>query len=96
MSVLAALARRGIKVLVAADEPRGFEAEVRAVPRAELAGLADFMIAVGGDGTLLEAARLVAGRDVPLLGINRGRLGFLTDVLPQEVAAYDRRTRRAG
>jgi NAD+ kinase len=85
--VLAALARRGIKVLVAADEPSDLGAEVKAVPRAELGGLADFMIAVGGDGTLLEAARLVAGRDVPLLGINRGRLGFLTDVLPQDVAA---------
>jgi NAD+ kinase len=57
------------------------------VPRAELAAQADFMIAVGGDGTLLEAARLVAGREVPLLGINRGRLGFLTDVLPLDVAA---------
>src|SRR5260221_7993208 len=49
--------------------------------------MADFTIGVGGDGTLLEAARLVAGRDVPLLGISRGRLGFLTDVLPQEVAS---------
>ena len=86
VAVLAALARRGIKVLVAADEPRNFAADVQAVPRHELGGLADFMIAVGGDGTLLEAARLVAGREVPLLGINRGRLGFLTDVLPQDVA----------
>ena len=34
----------------------------------------------------LQAARLVVGRNVPLLGINRGRLGFLTDVLPQDVA----------
>jgi len=87
VAVLAALARRGIKVLLAADEPRDFAPEVKSVPRGELAGLADFIIAVGGDGTLLEAARLVAGRDVPLLGINRGRLGFLTDVLPQEVAS---------
>lgn len=86
-AVLAALARRGIEALVAADEPGGFSDGVRAVPRAELAANADFMIAVGGDGTLLHAARLVAGRDVPLLGINRGRLGFLTDVLPQDVTA---------
>jgi NAD+ kinase len=86
-AVLAALVRRGVKVLVAADEPGQFRAGVTAVPRPELAAAADFMIAVGGDGTLLEAARLVAGREVPLLGINRGRLGFLTDVLPQEVGA---------
>ncbi len=86
-AALAALARRGIKVLVAADEPGDFGSAARAVARAELASKADFMIAVGGDGTLLEAARLVAGREVPLLGINRGRLGFLTDVMPEDVAA---------
>jgi NAD+ kinase len=86
-AVLAALARRAVAVLVPADEPGDFGGAARVVPRAELAAQADFMIAVGGDGTLLEAARLVAGREVPLLGINRGRLGFLTDVLPQDVAA---------
>jgi NAD+ kinase len=42
---------------------------------------------VGGEGALLQAARLVVGREVPLLGINRGRLGFLTDVLPRDVGA---------
>jgi len=86
-AVLAALARRAVAVLVPSDEPGNFGDAARTVPRAELAAQADFMIAVGGDGTLLEAARLVAGREVPLLGINRGRLGFLTDVMPQEVAA---------
>jgi len=43
---------------------------------------ADLIIAIGGDGTLLYAAGLVAGHPIPLLGINRGRLGFLTDVGP--------------
>ncbi len=46
---------------------------------------ADLIIAIGGDGTLLYAARLVAGHSVPLLGINRGRLGFLTDVSPNSM-----------
>jgi len=86
-AVLAALGRRGVEALVPADEPGHFGVQARPVPRSELAAQASFMIAVGGDGTLLHAARLVAGRDVPLLGINRGRLGFLTDVLPQEVTA---------
>jgi NAD+ kinase len=45
----------------------------------------DLMIAIGGDGTLLYAAGLVAEHEIPLLGINRGRLGFLTDVLPQDM-----------
>jgi NAD+ kinase len=51
-------------------------------PEGEFASRADLIVAIGGDGTLLYAARLVAGRPVPLLGINRGRLGFLTDVGP--------------
>ena len=87
LAVLAALGRRGAGALVPDDEPGEFGPLAQRVPRAELAAQADFMIAVGGDGTLLQAARLVVGRDVPLLGINRGRLGFLTDVLPQNVAA---------
>ena len=87
MAVLAALDRRGVGAFVAADEPGELGPLAQLVPRAELAAKARFMIAVGGDGTLLQAARLVVGHDVPLLGINRGRLGFLTDVLPQNVAA---------
>lgn len=86
LAALAALARRGVAALVPADEPGEFGPLAQAIPRAELATRANYMIAVGGDGTLLQAARLVVGRDVPLLGINRGRLGFLTDVLPQNVA----------
>jgi NAD+ kinase len=86
-AVLAVLAHRGVLALVAAEEPGDFGAPVRSVPRAELAAQANYMVAVGGDGTLLRAARLVVGREVPLLGINRGRLGFLTDVLPRNVGA---------
>ena len=48
----------------------------------DFATRAELIVAIGGDGTLLYAARLVAGHAVPLLGVNRGRLGFLTDVSP--------------
>ena len=48
---------------------------------------ADLVIAVGGDGTMLYAGSLVRDHDVPLLGINRGRLGFLADVTPDEMLA---------
>ena len=42
----------------------------------------DLVIVVGGDGTILNAARSLVDFDVPLLGINLGRLGFLTDITP--------------
>ncbi len=45
----------------------------------------DLIIVVGGDGSLLSAARMAIKVDVPVIGINRGRLGFLTDILPQEI-----------
>jgi NAD+ kinase len=48
----------------------------------------DLIIVVGGDGTLLQAARLLAKHDVCLLGINLGRLGFLTDIYPTEIEKY--------
>jgi NAD+ kinase len=67
----------------AASVPGG----VQVVPVPELIQRADLVIAIGGDGTLLYAAGLVAEHDIPLLGINRGRLGFLTDVLPQDMVA---------
>ncbi len=47
---------------------------------AELPARADLAVIVGGDGTLLSCARLMAERDVPLVGVNLGRLGFLTDI----------------
>jgi NAD+ kinase len=53
----------------------------------ELVGRAQLVIAIGGDGTLLYAAGLVAESGIPLLGINRGRLGFLTDVMPQDMVS---------
>ena len=85
------LAARGIATLVAADaEATAFHpaaASIERVAEPELAERAELVLAIGGDGTLLYAARLVAHRGVPLLGINRGRLGFLTDVLPQDITA---------
>lgn len=55
------------------------------VEREELGERADLVVAVGGDGTMLYAARLVARHGVPLVGINRGRLGFLADVGPEDM-----------
>ncbi len=59
----------------------------RLVSRAEIASQCDLCIVVGGDGTLLGAARSLAAANVPLLGVNIGRLGFLVDVSPDDLPA---------
>jgi NAD+ kinase len=45
----------------------------------------DLLICIGGDGTVLRAARTVVPHPVPILGVNMGRLGFLTEVRPSEI-----------
>jgi NAD+ kinase len=55
-----------------------------------ISGFADYIdlgIIVGGDGSMLSASRKMASLGIPLLGINRGRLGFLTDISPDEIEA---------
>jgi NAD+ kinase len=52
----------------------------------------DLLITLGGDGSLLRAARLTASRSIPILGINMGRLGFLAEVQPAEWPDRTRQT----
>ncbi|MGQ9693223.1 MAG: NAD(+)/NADH kinase [Thermodesulfobacteriota bacterium] len=56
-----------------------------ACARAEMGRLIDFLIVLGGDGTLLSAVRDVAGKNVPILGVNLGGLGFLTEITLEEL-----------
>src|SRR3990167_8814997 len=51
---------------------------------AALAKGADLIIVVGGDGSMLYAAQLAVDQELRVLGINRGKLGFLTDIHPEE------------
>lgn len=48
---------------------------------------ADFVISMGGDGTFLKAASRVGAKEIPIIGVNMGRLGFLADVAPNEIEA---------
>lgn len=48
---------------------------------------ANVLISMGGDGTFLEAARRVGDKQIPILGVNMGRMGFLADVLPEDIEA---------
>ncbi len=58
---------------------------LRVCSRRMIGEVCDLIIVVGGDGSLLSAARVLSRFDVPVLGINRGRLGFLTDVSPEDI-----------
>ena len=84
--VLEHLTKRGIEVFAPEQAPGAADfAGTTRVDEAKFAEHVALCIAIGGDGTLLHAARHVAHRNVPLLGINRGRLGFLTDVSPEHM-----------
>src|SRR6476620_1598186 len=47
---------------------------------------ADFAIVLGGDGSILRAARQMCSRQIPVLGVNLGKLGFLADVHPNDLS----------
>ncbi len=80
------LCSRGASVTVSAQLPvPRAPARHSALADADLPANADLVIAVGGDGTMLYAARHASAHDVPVLGINRGRLGFLADIRPEEI-----------
>lgn len=59
--------------------------KVTVVDRSQLGGHCDLVIVVGGDGSLLHAAQVLAKYDVPVVGVNRGRLGFLADIHPDDL-----------
>ncbi|WP_029920131.1 NAD(+) kinase [Nevskia soli] len=68
-----------------ANRPEMPGLDVEFLPMGALASRSDLAIVVGGDGTLLGAGRALAPHGVPILGVNQGRLGFMVDVLPEDL-----------
>ena len=78
------LEARGVEPILDIDTA-GLAGRPGGQPKADVPGLADLLLVLGGDGTLLSVARLVGARDVPILGVNLGGLGFLTEVTLEEL-----------
>lgn len=76
------LTDRGLKLVFETETARAFDPDRRHEQHAlnQIGAHADLIIAIGGDGTLLQTARALAGYEIPLVGINQGRIGFLTDI----------------
>jgi len=75
------------EIQVLAANTLQLELPVTRMDEGQLCERADLVIAIGGDGTMLYAGRLARETETPILGVNRGRLGFLADVTPDEMIA---------
>jgi NAD+ kinase len=73
------------RVLVCEDIFSNKALNIRTISRSEVCQNVDVVISLGGDGTMLASARALGEREVPILGINLGSLGFLTQLTPDQL-----------
>ncbi|MGI6491754.1 MAG: NAD(+)/NADH kinase [Peptococcaceae bacterium] len=88
MQIADCFTAKGCSILIEEDKAELLDLPQFGVPKEHLYELADCIIAFGGDGTLLGTARKVAVTGKPILGINMGHLGFLTEIDLPEVLPY--------
>jgi NAD+ kinase len=92
-AVLGWAARKGAAVYGIDDEIVRLNCAATPVSAEDLASHSDFLVSLGGDGTMLRALRLADGQHCPVLGVNLGKLGFLAEVdvpdLPAALSAID-------
>jgi len=79
------LKQRGFETFV--DTDIASVLNINGFPRSQIPALSDMIIVLGGDGTMLSVCRLVGEQETPILGVNIGGLGFLTEVRREEI--YD-------
>jgi len=84
--LLAWASKRNVTVLVLEEEAGRVPGPVEAVAPPDLAARSDLMVSLGGDGTMLRAMRMSCGPRPPVLGVNVGKLGFLAEIDPPEMA----------
>ncbi len=79
------LKAKGHEVFV--DIENASQLNMQGTPRAQMPSIVDLIVVLGGDGTMISVARLVADKGIPILGVNIGGMGFLTAVQRDEI--YD-------
>lgn len=83
--LLPLLRQKGCEAFVDADTAAALN--IKGFSRSEIASLVEVVLVLGGDGTMLSVSRLVAQKGIPILGINLGSLGFITEVNRDEIVS---------
>jgi len=81
------LLSKGIKVLLDKNLSKLKDKDLKVFSQEKIEKESDLVIAIGGDGTMLSCSRIYGSKNIPVLGINLGNLGFLTDIDPNDLTA---------
>lgn len=78
---------QNITTFIDKDTAESFDLTTPILERSAIKSESDILVVVGGDGSLLSAAKIAINYGIPVIGINRGYLGFLTDISPHDFAS---------